>query len=273
MNSALKDLVLHLEQQPRELKFHHLSKKEMRAFLRDTIRVVSPYHRSFFCSEKNSLENHLKKLEVTLVGLIGNLSLNEDFFSHLKLVSELIEKDAKAIFDGDPATDNISEIYLSSPGLYAITTYRIANFFHEKGIELIPRILSEIAHERTGIDIHPGAKIGESFMIDHGTGVVIGETAEIGNNVKVYQGVTLGALSVDKALARKKRHPTIANNVIIYANATILGGHTYIGESSMIGGNVWLTKSVPSHSVVYHKSEIELITKENNFIQELIYEI
>lgn len=273
MNSALKDLIQHLEQKPKELKFHHLSKKEIRAFLQDTIRAVSPYHRSFFCNEKPSLENHLKRLEVSLAGLIGNISLNEEFFSHLRLVSELIEKDAKAIFDGDPATDNISEVYLSSPGLYAITTYRIANFFYKKGIALIPRILTEIAHERTGIDIHPGAKIGESFMIDHGTGVVIGETSEIGNNVKIYQGVTLGALSVDKSLSRKKRHPTIADNVVIYANATILGGLTFIGESSIIGGNVWLTKSIPSQSIVYHKSEVELITKENSFIQELTYEI
>src|SRR5690606_25901772 len=153
------------------------------------------------------------------------------------------------------------------------TTYRLAHFFYQKKNPILPRFLSEMAHEKTGIDIHPGAKIGESFRIDHGTGVVIGETAIVGNNVKIYQGVTLGALSVDKSLAHRKRHPTIEYNSIIYSNATILGGNTTIGHSSIIGGNVWLTKSISPHSIVYHKSEVELINNQNNFTQELTYEI
>jgi serine O-acetyltransferase len=134
-------------------------------------------------------------------------------------------------------------------------------------------MMSEIAHTKTGIDIHPGATIGKSFFIDHGTGVVIGETAVIGDNVKIYQGVTLGALSVDKNMSSLKRHPTIENDCVIYSNATILGGDTVIGEGSIIGGNVWMTKSVPPHSLVYHKSEVKFDQKYISNEQELTYEI
>lgn len=169
-----------------------------------------------------------------------------------------IEKDAKALLAGDPAARDLIEVLLCYPGLYAIAAYRLAHFFYQKKVPTIPRMISEIAHEKTGIDIHPGATIGDSFFIDHGTGVVIGETAVIGNNVKIYQGVTLGALSVEKNLAQTKRHPTIEDNCVIYSNATILGGSTTIGEHSVIGGNVWMTKSVPAGSLVYHKSEVKL---------------
>ncbi len=152
--------------------------------------------------------------------------------------------DAIAAYNGDPAAKSGDEVIVSYPGLQAIIVYRIAHFLYECGVPVIPRIMSEHVHGRTGIDIHPGAKIGESFFIDHGTGVVIGETTVIGKNVKIYQGVTLGALSVKKSLQNKKRHPTIEDDVTIYANATILGGETVIGKGSVIGGNSWITESV-----------------------------
>ena len=160
--------------------------------------------------------------------------------------------DVQAALDGDPAARSEAEVILSYPGLAAITVYRIANFLWRCDVPLLPRVMTEYMHHQTGIDIHPGAMLGDSFFIDHGTAVVIGETTIIGNNVKVYQGVTLGALSVKKSLARKKRHPTIEDAVTIYSGATILGGETVIGNHSIIGGNVWLVHSVPPYSRVYN---------------------
>lgn len=159
-------------------------------------------------------------------------------------IRRLARLDTIAAYNGDPAAKSGGEVIVSYPGLEAIIVYRIAHFLYECGVPVIPRIMSEHVHGKTGIDIHPGAKIGESFFIDHGTGVVIGETTIIGNNVKIYQGVTLGALSVKKTLQNRKRHPTIEDNVTIYANATILGGETVIGKGSVIGGNSWITESV-----------------------------
>ncbi len=156
-----------------------------------------------------------------------------------------IKKDAAAITAGDPAARSLGEVILSYPGLEAIIVYRIAHFLYAAGVPIIPRIMTEHTHGKTGIDIHPGAEIGESFFIDHGTGIVIGETTVIGNNVKIYQGVTLGALSLQKDLQNKKRHPTIEDDVIIYSNATILGGQTVIGKGSVIAGNSWIIESVP----------------------------
>ena len=176
--------------------------------------------------------------------------------SAIALIEELpeirrkISLDTIAAFKGDPAAKSNEEVILSYPGLQAILVYRIANFLHKNGIPIIPRIMSEHVHGTTGIDIHPGATIGESFFIDHGTGVVIGESCIIGNNVKIYQGVTLGALSVKKELMNKKRHPTIEDDVTIYANATILGGNTVIGRKSIIGGNTWVTESVKPESII-----------------------
>jgi serine O-acetyltransferase len=160
--------------------------------------------------------------------------------------------DVQAALEGDPAARSEAEVILSYPGLAAITVYRIANFLWRCDVPLLPRVMTEYMHHQTGIDIHPGATLGDSFFIDHGTGVVIGETTIIGNNVKVYQGVTLGALSVKKSLARKKRHPTIEDAVTIYSGATILGGDTVIGNHSIIGGSVWLVHSVPPYSRVYN---------------------
>jgi len=181
------------------------------------------------------------------------------FFNHRLM--DLIDRlwlDAEAIFMGDPAAASVDEVISTYPGLLGVAIHRIAHEFYLFEVPVFPRMLSEIAHRRTGIDIHPGARIGESFCIDHGTGIVIGETAILGNNVKLYQGVTLGALSVRKNLASSKRHPTIEDNVVIYANATILGGETVIGHHSVIGGNVWLTESLPPYSIVQHKAEVHL---------------
>ena len=174
----------------------------------------------------------------------------------------LLSADLDSILAGDPAAKSKIEIIRVYPGFFAIFFYRLAHILYQMDIALIPRILTEFAHSRTGIDIHPGAQIGRNFYIDHGTGIVIGETTHIGNNVKIYQGVTLGALFVEKFMANTKRHPTVEDNVIIYAGATILGGKTVIGANSVIGGNVWLTKSVPPKSTVYHKPEIQVINNQ-----------
>ena len=165
----------------------------------------------------------------------------------------MLKVDTDAAFAGEPAAKSTAEVIVSYPGLEAIMVYRIAHNLHVKGVPVIPRIMSEHAHGKTGIDIHPGATIGESFFIDHGTGVVIGETCVIGRNVKIYQGVTLGALSVKKELQDKKRHPTIEDNVTIYADATILGGKTVIGEGSVIGGNTWVTHSIAPNTLFTQK--------------------
>ena len=166
-------------------------------------------------------------------------------------IRALLSKDVLAAFQGDPAANSVEEIIFSYPSIEAITSHRIAHDLYAQGVPMLPRIMAEHAHSLSGIDIHPGAEIGESFFIDHGTGVVIGETCAIGNNVKIYQGVTLGALSVERgpgAGRGKKRHPTIEDNVTIYAGATILGGKTVIGAGSVVGGNVWLVESVPPGS-------------------------
>ena len=166
----------------------------------------------------------------------------------------LVTTDIKAALLGDPAARSMEEVILSYPGIEAILVQRIAHYLHINGLPLIPRIMTEFVHGKTGIDIHPGAEIGENFFIDHGTGVVIGETTVIGKNVKIYLGVTLGALSVSKDMADKKRHPTIQDDVTIYAGATILGGKTIIGFGSTIGGNTWITQSVPPNSTIYNKT-------------------
>ena len=160
--------------------------------------------------------------------------------------------DAEAIHRMDPAAQSVDEVFLAYPGFLAIICHRVASPLWRQGVPILPRLITEWAHERTGVDLHPGASIGDRFAIDHGTGIVVGETARIGNDVRLYQGVTLGALRVDKALASVQRHPTIEDDVTVYANATILGGRTVIGRGSVIGGNVWLTHSVPPGSIVTH---------------------
>ena len=170
----------------------------------------------------------------------------ETLIAEIPALRKKIQMDADAILQGDPAARSLGEVILSYPGLEAILIYRIAHFLHKNGIPLIPRIMTEHAHNKTGIDIHPGAEIGESFFIDHGTGIVIGETAVIGKNVRIYQGVTLGALCLKKDLQNKKRHPTIQDDVTIYSGATILGGETIIGKGCTICGNTWIVESIPA---------------------------
>ena len=185
------------------------------------------------------------------------------FFEKLPEVQERLLKDVQAGFDGDPAAKSKEDIIFSYPGLFAIYVYRLAHVLYKEEIPFIPRVMSEYAHGRTGIDINPGATIGEYFFIDHGTGVVVGETTEIGNNVKLYQGVTLGALSTRKGqqLANVKRHPTIRDNVTIYSNSTVLGGETVVGENTIIGGNTFITESIPANTKVSAKSP-ELVIKK-----------
>ncbi len=173
------------------------------------------------------------------------------FFEALPGIRSALMGDVEAAFRGDPAAKSVEEVILAYPGLEALVAHRVAHFFWEERLPLIPRMMSEQVHGATGIDIHPGAAIGRRFFIDHGTGVVIGETAVIGDDVKIYQGVTLGALSVRKDQGGAKRHPTIEDGVTIYSGATILGGETVVGRGSVIGGNVWLTRSVPPGSRVY----------------------
>jgi len=187
---------------------------------------------------------------------------------HLPGILQTLQADIVAAYEGDPAARSTMEVVMSYPGVFAIIVHRIAHQLYRLKVPLIPRVMSEYAHSLTGIDIHPGATIGEGFFIDHGTGVVIGETCIIGRNVKLYQGVTLGALSFQKDAQGRlvkgiKRHPDVGNNVVIYAGATILGGDTRIGANSVIGGNVWLTHSVPPHSKVYNQQPSPLIREQD----------
>ncbi len=220
-------------------------------------------HESF--ATIKDFEDHLNKLQNNVEEMIrltaGHSQLNKKemtskFFDTLPKIHQRLEDDVLAMYEGDPAAKSTSEVIRTYPGFYAIAAYRIAHALHRLGVQGIPRVITEHAHGKTGIDIHPAAKIGDHFCIDHGTGIVIGETAVIGNHVKIYQGVTLGALSVDKNDAEKKRHPTIEDRVVIYAGATILGGETIIGPDSVIGGNVWLTRSVPAASKIYYQAKM-----------------
>lgn len=210
-------------------------------------------------------EAHIAKLEKELErilrhnptrGQVNPAKLREQFFDALPTIYAKLGQDIDAMFEGDPAAKSREEVIRTYPGFYAIAAYRIAHQLHSLGVLGIPRIITEHAHSKTGIDIHPGAKIGDHFCIDHGTGVVIGETSVIGDHVKIYQGVTLGALSVNKEDASKKRHPTLEDNVVVYAGATILGGDTVIGKGSVIGGNVWLTSSIPPNSKIYYQAKM-----------------
>ncbi len=179
--------------------------------------------------------------------------------NELPAIRRMLQEDIQAAYEGDPAARSTMEIVMSYPGILAVTTHRIAHSLYQHKVPLIPRVMSEHAHSKTGIDIHPGANIGPGFFIDHGTGVVIGETCNIGRHVKLYQGVTLGALSFDKdeqghLIKGNKRHPDVEDDVVIYAGATILGGKTVIGKGAVIGGNVWLIRSVPAGAKVYNKT-------------------
>ncbi len=196
-----------------------------------------------------SMQEHLKR---------PSKQISKEFISKIPQIYSLLLTDIDAIINGDPASNSEYEIIRTYPGFNAISFYRLAHELNKLEVPLLPRMITEFAHSQTGIDIHPGAEIGHHFFIDHGTGIVIGETTDIGNHVKLYQGVTLGALSVSKNMASMKRHPTIGDNVVIYSGATILGGDTIIGENSIVGGNVWLTNSIPAGTKIYHKEEVKI---------------
>lgn len=211
-------------------------------------------------TELCKIENDLKSILMLIYLEDENKAskVSQKFIKEIPVVHDLLWSDAEEIFKGDPAAESIDEVILAYPGFMAIIVYRIAHILYQLNIPIIPRIISEYAHQLTGIDIHPGADIDSPFFIDHGTGIVIGETTKIGKRVKLYQGVTLGALSVDKSLTNVKRHPTILDDVIIYAQAVILGGETVIGSKSIIGGNTWVTASIPENSIVLSQTEIKV---------------
>ncbi len=242
-----------------------LAKARTGAWIRDLLDTLFPQAAEQAFGTPGELRDafeasaaELRSLLRPLDGAIDPARVADDFFEALPEIHRQLVVDAEGIERGDPAAESVDEVVLAYPGFLAIAVHRIAHRFYELEVPLLPRVLSEWAHERSGIDIHPGATLGHPVIIDHGTGIVIGQTAVIGNNVKLYQGVTLGALSVNKSLASTKRHPTIEDDVVIYASATILGGETVIGRGSVIGGNVWLTASVPPHSTVYHRSEVHV---------------
>lgn len=242
-----------------------IEKKKIENFIDELFRFVFylDVHR---CASEDEIRVRLDRFREEFSEILKSVSHDDNeteelsayFFRRFPEIYLELEKDAEAILRHDPAARSIEEIYYAYPGFYAIALFRFAHELYRKNVPLIPRIWTELAHGKTGIDIHPGAQIGKNFFIDHGTGIVIGETTVIGNDVKIYQGVTLGALSVAKEEANKKRHPTIEDQVTIYANATILGGDTVIGRNSLIGGNVWITSSVAADSVVYHNGRITM---------------
>ncbi|MFV0540662.1 MAG: serine O-acetyltransferase EpsC [Aestuariibaculum sp.] len=231
--------------------------------------IVKAFTKNLFYYIFDAHEDELECLEKTFLEIAGNFQI-EHAESHWKIfqgkfsaIKQQLDLDAIAFEKNDPASQSLEEIYLAYPGFFAISIYRLSHELHVQGIPLVPRMMCEYAHGVTGVEIHPGATIGESFFIDHGTGIVIGETSIIGNHVKIYQGVTLGGISVAKSLASTKRHPTIGDNVTIYANATILGGDIVIGKNSIIGANVWITQSVPENSLVTYQTEIKIRPRKN----------
>lgn len=242
--------------------------KAVEKFVRTIFSLMFPFGEDIEETEHHDNDGSAREqLLIVLDDLTGDREKVEaDFFASLPELKKVLLKDAEFILESDPAATELIEVLAVYPGFFAIFCYRIAHSLAGSGVPLLPRMITEFAHRETGIDIHPGARIGSPFSIDHGTGIVIGETTEIGKNVKLYQGVTLGALSVNKGKASSKRHPTIGDNVILYAGSTILGGETVVGRNSIIGGNVWLTESVAPFSVVYHKSQI--VVRNNNDFRE-----
>ncbi|HET8858350.1 serine O-acetyltransferase EpsC [Marivirga sp.] len=242
------------------------------SFYESLLGFIFPDYGNEKIANRADLENKYLKLKAEWHNLLEKRCENlrskypgeeELLFNSLAKIKEALEKDITAIYEGDPAAKSRLEVVKTYPGFKAIAAYRIAHCIYTAGYVLIARIISEHAHSKTGVDIHPGANIGEHFCIDHGTGIVIGETTDIGEYVKIYQGVTLGATSVRKENASQKRHPTIGNHVVIYANATILGGKTSIGDHCIIGGNSWITKSLESHSRLYYDSENKHLRKSS----------
>lgn len=225
----------------------------------DVLALLFPHFAEARDCKAERVEADLAWIESALASVARSLDYDDrivtTFVDALPAVWDALREDAAALYEGDPAAHSVDEVILAYPGFHAIAYYRIAHVLFEQGLPIVPRLIAELAHARTGVDIHPGATIGRRFMIDHGTGVVVGETALIGNGVKLFQGVTLGALTVDKRGANVKRHPTIEDHVVIYSNATILGGDTVIGHDSIIAGNAFITQSIPAFSVVNRRGD------------------
>jgi serine O-acetyltransferase len=241
------------------------SKHDVEALVEEVLALLFPQHADDVGATVDQIYARLTLLRAELGRVLCAVVPRErseelvgQFAELLPGIYERLRADADAIEAGDPAAESIDEVVVAYPGFFAVTVHRIAHGLHLLGVPILPRLLAEVAHTRTGVDIHPGAAIGRSFCIDHGTGIVIGETAVIGDEVKIYQGVTLGALSVSKSTAGVKRHPTIEDRVVLYANATVLGGDTTVGHDSVIGGNVWLTTSVPPRSFVHNTSQVRV---------------
>ncbi len=238
--------------------------------LKETIEIFT--RRLFYTlfEQQHSNEEEPLFLRTMFLEIASKLSIEkgetvwDNFKSKFPEIRKKLDLDAVAIEQNDPATKSLEEVYLACPGFYAIAIYRLSHELYESNIPLIPRMMSEYVHGITGIDMHPGATIGDSFFVDHGTGIVIGETSIIKSNVKIFQGVTLGGIQVKKSMSSTKRHPTIEDNVTIYANATILGGDISIGANSTIGANVWITRSVPENSLVTYQTEIKISIKKND---------
>lgn len=241
-----------------------IDKKEMEEV------VERLYHLMFPISSQLNIESvhsELRSIASVLLCTLTQLKeekkaneIVEKFFEDLPEIQRRLTKDAHCYLANDPAAKSLEEVILTYPGFFALSVHRIAHKLHELGVQLIPRLFSEYAHSKVGIDIHPGAKIGKNLFLDHATGIVIGETTVVGNDVKIYQGVTLGALYLEKNLSSIKRHPTVEDNVVIYAGATILGGDTVIGRHSTIGGGAWVTRSVIPFSLVYNKIDVKIKT-------------
>ncbi len=234
--------------------------------LKDSVKSFTKglFYMLFDEAYANENRSSVKKKFLKIAGKLkhndGELLWNQ-FEKQFSKVRAQLDLDAEAIENNDPATKSLEEVYLAYPGFHAIAIYRLSHELYKLNAFVVSRMMSEYVHGLTGIDIHPGATIGDSFFIDHGTGIVIGETSIIKNDVKIYQGVTLGGIQVKKSLSSTKRHPTIEDNVTIYANATILGGNIIIGKNSTIGANVWITQYVPENSLVTYKSEIKISTR------------
>ncbi len=264
MNTGSKNFAEYLYKVNKEYANEVPSGRDTNVFVEKIIDLLFPFRTKSKRSQDelaiqlNELEAELEILMRPLENKLGRKAAEicREFMDVLPDIYEDMLEDADAFMKFDPAAESLEEVILSYPGFFSIAVYRLAGKLHSLLVPVLPRVISEYAHSKTGVDIHPGAKIGKSFFIDHGTGTVIGETAVIGDNVKIYQGVTLGALFVKKSMAKQKRHPTIEDNVIIYARSTILGGDTVIGHDSVIGGNVWLTESVLPFSVVYQKNHV-----------------
>jgi serine O-acetyltransferase len=275
VRQPLHELFAHLDAQERAVDGCLPPKDDVHALADGLFNFLFPIN----CTQHTTAETRFGVLRAQLATVVRialqsdvarAMAITDEFMAQIPEVYATLQDDVDASYKFDPAAFSRDEIITTYPGIYAIAIFRLAHLLRHLDVPILPRMLTEYAHSKTGIDINPGAEIGHSLFIDHGTGIVIGETAQIGNNVKLYQGVTLGALQVEKALASKKRHPTIEDNVIIYAGATILGGETVIGHDSVIGGNVFLTESIAPFSLVYHKSQVSVrqrnADREINFV-------